>query len=588
MVARARGSRLGPKTRWALGIVLVLLVVWMVVSVVVLWQARQDTDEGLDALERARAELDGGGLLRGDATDDLREARDAFASANDRADGAVLAPWKVVPLAGSNVKSVAALTEAAERVATVGERTASESKQVLAEDPSDGAQRLEMLEELEDISTRAGRDLDDIDLGPDFFLVEPLGDARQRFDERLAQLRDAIRGAREASQGVQTLLRGPRKYLVLAANNAEMRAGSGMFLSAGVATFEDGEFSLSDMRSTTELPVPAGAVPLPPELEELWGFVPVTEDWRYLATSPRFDVTAPLAADMWQAATGEQVDGVLVVDPVALQALLAAQGPIPGGREDGDGELTEDDVLEYLLLGQYLGLDINDTQNDRRDQLSTVARGAIDTLTTRPWNAGSLVEQLGDVGKGRHILAWSRDEVEQRAWEGAGVAGELDGDSLAVNLLNTGGNKLDQFVAIDALLELEELDDGGHRARLHLTLTNAAPGDLPSYVGGPHPVTDLVAGEYQGILTVNAPASGSIPKMRDATPLLVAGVDGPTKVAGSLVRIPRGETREVEVRFRLPAPLETLVVEPSGRVPPISWDADGELFDDTTPHLIEL
>jgi hypothetical protein len=342
------------------------------------------------------------------------------------------------------------------------------------------------------------------------------------------------------------------------------------------------------MRSTTELPVPAGAVPLPPELEDLWGFVPVTEDWRYLATSPRFDVTAPLAADMWQAATGEQVDGVLVVDPVALQALLAAQGPIAVGGANGGGELTEDDVLEYLLLGQYEGLDINDTQNDRRDQLSTVARGAIDTLTTRPWNAGSLVDQLGDVGKGRHILAWSRDEAEQRAWEGAGVAGELDGDSLAVNLLNTGGNKLDQFVVIDAALRVRDVGHGDQEATLVLDLANDAPEGLPSYVAGPHGLTDLTEGEYQGILTVNAPASGSQPRIDGAGPVLVAGVDGPTRATGALVRIPRGEQRRVEVRFRLPGALETLLIEPSGRVPPISWDARGERFQDTRPHLVEL
>jgi hypothetical protein len=70
--------------------------------------------------------------------------------------------------------------------------------------------------------------------------------------------------------------------------------------------------------------------------------------------------------------------------------------------------------------------------------------------------------------------------------------------------------------------------------------------------------------------------------------VLVAGVDGPTRATGALVRIPRGEQRRVEVRFRLPGALETLLIEPSGRVPPISWDARGERFQDTRPHLVEL
>ena len=37
----------------------------------------------------------------------------------------------------------------------------------------------------------------------------------------------------DASTGIAQMAQGPSKYLVLAANNAEMRAGSGMLLSAG-------------------------------------------------------------------------------------------------------------------------------------------------------------------------------------------------------------------------------------------------------------------------------------------------------------------------------------------------------------------
>lgn len=592
MVARARGPRRGPKARWArwaLGIVLALLVVWIVVSAVVVWQARRHTDDGLDALERARSQLDGGGLLRGDATDDLREAEAAFGSAHDLADGPVLAPWGVIPLVGNNVESVSALTEAAERVAGVGQRAAEASQRVLEEQPTDGPGRLELLAELEAISARAQRDLQSVDLGPDFFLAPPLGDARERFDERLGQLREAVRDAKDATAGARTLLEGPKKYLVVAANNAEMRAGSGMLLSAGVATFADGDFTLSDMQPTPDLNLPAGAVPVPEQLQNLWGFTPVSQDWRYLATTPRFDVTAPLAADMWEVATGERVDGVLVVDPVALRALVAAQGPIA----NGDRELAADDVVDYLLRGQYDGADINDPQIARRDQLSSVARGAIDTLTTRPWSTGDLVQQLGDAGKGRHVLAWSRDPTEQQAWKGAGISGELEADSLAVNLLNTGGNKLDQFVHVDADLDLERLDDGSYDARLRLELANEAPEGLPSYVEGPHPVTDLAAGEYQGILTVNVPGGVPTPTIVGAGPLLVAGTDGPTQAAGSLVRIPRGERREVEVRFQVPTGLENLVVEPSGRVPPIRWLVHGdgverERFEDTRPHDVQV
>ena len=138
------------------------------------------------------------------------------------------------------------------------------------------------------------------------------------------------------------LLRGPSKYLVLAANNAEMRAGSGTLLSAGILTVQDGKFSLGDMRSTGDLTLPSGAVPVPGALAALWGFVDPTQDLRNLGTSPRFDVTGPLGAQMWKSLTGEQVDGVLALDPVTLQALIAAEGPV---TVDGV-QLNADNVVQ--------------------------------------------------------------------------------------------------------------------------------------------------------------------------------------------------------------------------------------------------
>ena len=46
------------------------------------------------------------------------------------------------------------------------------------------------------------------------------------------------------------ILQGPERYLVLMGNNAEMRAGSGMFLELGLLTTSDGELHLSDVMPT--------------------------------------------------------------------------------------------------------------------------------------------------------------------------------------------------------------------------------------------------------------------------------------------------------------------------------------------------
>src|SRR5205085_5157087 len=113
----------------------------------------------------------------------------------------------------------------------------------------------------------------------------------------------------------------------------------------------------------------------------------------------RFDVTAPLAAEMWRAATGETVDGVLAVDADTMRAVLAAQGPIDAGGQTLDGS----NVVGFLLRDQYAGVSNTDPQAGRRDLLGEIARAAIDTLDSRPWKSADLVGQLGDVGHGRHV-----------------------------------------------------------------------------------------------------------------------------------------------------------------------------------------
>lgn len=561
-----------------------MVVVWLVASVVVLLQARSSAISGLDRLDAVREELTATELLRGGGRAELAAAHRDFEKAHDRADSVVLAPWSVIPLASGNVRSAERLTASASRVADVAERAAAETADLLEATPTTGAERLALLARMEEITGKASRQLRRIDLGPDFFLVQPLGAARERFLDRLDQLRDALRGAEALAAGARQLLQGPRRYLVLAANNAEMRAGSGMLLSVGVATFADGNFSIGELRPTPEFNLPPGAVTLPAELERLWGWLHPGQDWRNLATTPRFEVTAPLAADMWQAATGEQVDGVLAVDAVALRALLAAQGPI----DVAGGTLTADNILSFLLVDQYVGVDVADPQAGRRDLLGAVAGAAIDTLDTRGWQSADLVGELGGAGRGRHVLAWARDPVEQEAWAAGGVDGALHVDSLAVSLLNVGGNKLDQFVHVDARLAVGEVGDGGHGATVTLRIRNDAPTGLPAYVAGPHPSTDLAEGEYQAIVAVNTPGVGSLPRIEGLEPLLARGFDGPTKLAAAgYLRLTRGAEQTVTVRFLLPAGFESMLVESSARTPPVTWHFAGRSWTDEAPEHAE-
>src|SRR5207247_1833460 len=153
------------------------------------------------------------------------------------------------------------------------------------------------------------------------------------------QLLSTLARAVTSTRGLATFLEGPSRYLVLAANNAEMRAGSGTVLSAGVLTARDGRLSLGEFQPTGDLRLPGDGVALPKDLRARWGWLHPGREWRNLAASPRFDVTGEVATRMWRAAGGKPVEGVLVVDVEALASVLRAVGPVDVGGEriDADG-----------------------------------------------------------------------------------------------------------------------------------------------------------------------------------------------------------------------------------------------------------
>src|SRR6266851_4771702 len=142
-----------------------------------------------------------------------------------------------------------------------------------------------------------------------------------------------------ATSAMADLLSG-RRYLVLAANNAEMRAGSGMFLSVGVLESSAGAFHLGPVRPSADFDLPGDGVALGGTLAERWGWLHPNREWRNLGLSPQFDETGPLAARMWQAAQGQPIDGVLAVDVEALKTMLSVTGPVATDR----GEVSAGNV----------------------------------------------------------------------------------------------------------------------------------------------------------------------------------------------------------------------------------------------------
>ena len=107
-------------------------------------------------------------------------------------------------------------------------------------------------------------------------------------------------------------------------------------------------------------------------------------------------------------------------------------------------------------------------------------------------------------------------------------------------------------------------------------------------MAGPYPGSDRSAGDYNGIVTLTMPEGAGTPTIDGDRSIAVLGQDGPTRVVGTLVNIPRDESTELKIEFDLPTSWQSMLVLPSARVPPINWTAGDKNWTDTQPIRVQL
>ena len=584
---RRRRSR---RRRWIVAGVLLVVLAWTAAAGYQLVQAKTHAQTGLDELRSAQRGLDPAQLIRGKALPTMRSARAQFDRAASEADSPFLTPFEILPMVGRQVRSVQALTSGASTVVHVGVQTMEQSTRQLATKTKSGPDRVALLQRLGAIGQTASTRLRGISLGPGDALIGPLASARHKFATQLHKAQRAMSDVAVASKGVAAMAEGPSKYLMLAANNGEMRSGSGMLLSVGVLTMEHGQFSLGEMKSVADYELAPGVVTPTGDFAARWGWLEPTQDWRQLAASPQFDVTGSLAAQMWKAKTGESVDGVLALDPIALRALVKASGPVDvaGKRIDAGN------VVKEILFQQYQDYPAisTDTKADapsnraRRERNGVIARAIVEKLDRVGWDVADLVDNLRSAARGRHLLFWSSNAEQQRAWTAAGVSGVLPRDGLMISVENHAGNKLDQFLPVAATITHRRVPSGSE-VTMKVTIANLAPTvGVNGYILGPYPSSDFVAGEYGGILAINIPFVARDIHLDGVSRIVAAGPDGSTRVVAGNMRLLRGQSADYTLRFTVPRGYENLEVIPSARYPAVQYRAGSQHWDDNGARLL--
>jgi hypothetical protein len=559
-----------------------LVAIWAVAVVVVVGIAAERIHRGQSAVQSARRGLTADGVLSGAPVGPLHAAASSFSAAHGLLSSPLLWPVDVLPVAGRQLRSVQDLSGAAEQVARTGITAVGQSRSLLRLPHTAGPDRVAALHQLAALASSTHLALAGVDLGPDQGLIGPLAHERTTFLNDLTQVRTTLARTSAAAAAAATILQGPGTYLLLAGNNAEMRSGSGAFLEAGIVTTGGGDLHLSDMVPTPSLTLAPGAVPVGGDLEARWGWLLPGVDWRNLGLTPQFDVTGPLAASMWKANTGQSVDGVMAIDVQGLQELLTVTGPVTTST---GAVVTADNVDQLLLHDQYVGEDYSSSDAGRVDELSTLASATLHALEDRPFGLHAMVNALSAASSGRHVLIWSANPRTEAIWRAVGVSGELQPSSLVADVINRGGNKLDQYLSVTTSLRLTP-QGGQTDGRLTMKLANQTPPGQSPYIAGPYPGLGTQYGQYVGIATVNLPGDVRHVSSPSARSVVTNGPEGPTLLVGVSVSIAAGATKSITVNFVLPQSQGTLTVVPSARIPPVLWHVGDTTFEDDTPHTI--
>lgn len=354
------------------------------------------------------------------------------------------------------------------------------------------------------VALTLGRLRDELDDSRTGWLVSRVRDPLERLGRKIDHADDLAAGLSGILDRAPQLLGedAPRRYLVAFITPSEARGLGGFLGNFAIVTANDGAISMTDFGRSKDLLDAAKTAPSlslsgPSSYLDRYGPYGVggrgkptpTWWWQQVTVSPDLPSTAQAIAEMYRQTIGTKVDGVITVDPSTIQALMTATGPVETNTIDGT--VSPDNVLEFLLRRQYVLLGTRPNE-DRIDALETVARTTVNRLLDLGSVPTDTLARLGDVIAERHLMFWSADDAEQRAFARAGITGSFElrrdpsGDAIEIVNANGGPNKIDAFlhrdITYDGVLDTES---GVLRAHVTVTLSNDIPSlDLePQIVG---------------------------------------------------------------------------------------------------------
>ena len=346
--------------------------------------------------------------------------------------------------------------------------------------------------------------------------ISMIRSAYDKGETQLNDLADRVNALSNTFQILPTLLGDgqQRTYAVMAMTPSEMRSSGGLIGSVGDLTTSNGTVHIGDFRPNGDY-LPYGIGDHSADMKRVFtdeGPLHMSFDIRDLAVFPNTADSAVAMQSVWNRTPwgqGVPLDGVIMVDPVFLQQLIAINGNVtlPDGTV-----LTGENTAEFLMNTVYQKYPENET-----DVLFGVVAGQAMKSMFSHMDMGKLYKtgkMLGTMAKGRHFTMYAFDERAEQGIQAAGFTGQIPSSetnpSVGIYLTEQNPSKMGWYIKREAKIQRVNCDDGDlyHvEFMVHNTMTEEEAKSLPWYITGNN--SDNTGKAMEKILFY-APQGGSI------------------------------------------------------------------------------
>ena len=305
-----------------------------------------------------------------------------------------------------------------------------------------------------------------------------------------------------------------RNYLLYAMNNVEIRACGGFGGSQGLISVTDGQMSIGEFVPRIGLSEDEAVESVDEEDEALFG----NHSNLYNSGntySPDWPRNSQRVAALWKSQYGQDVDGVVGIDPVFLQYLLGLVGNV----SLPDGTVVDGtNAAKVLMHDVYWNYPVEESDGI----FAAVASAAFDKILGGIGDV-DVTKLVGAFERGAEegrLIAWMRNDDEQNAIKETGIDASLpdpddpSADPVAgVYFNNLSFSKLDWYLNADTQIgQGVKNGDGTCSYRITVTLTNIMTqeeaGKLPDYVAASAP--DAARDDERLNVSLFAPTGGNI------------------------------------------------------------------------------